>query len=217
VLVELGTSGNPTADSCRVYNYYADAANPTSCAPPTAGSKNNGNVRGLFYQDSMNSGLNHTATYSYDGVNRLTGAVATGNSSYNQMTFTYDAYGNMSCTPSGPKCISATYNPATNQNTSFWYYPSGNVWGDTFNYYDWDNEGHMTQAWTPNFQVGGTHWYNALGQRVHDVASIGTTDDIYGADGTLLLRYTGGGWPVGALVPFNPNSQIAVHCSVLIR
>ena len=66
MLVELGTSGNPTADSCRVYNYYAGVSNPTTCAPPAQGTNNNGNVAGYYYDDNTNSGLNHTATYSYD-------------------------------------------------------------------------------------------------------------------------------------------------------
>jgi len=187
-MVEFGTSANPTANSCRVYNFYQDVANPTSCAPPNAGTMNNGNVWGYYYNDNMNAGLNHTATYHYDGANRLSSAVAAGNSNYTQY-FTYDAYGNMSCTPSGPKCVAPTYNPSTNQITSYWYFPSGNVWSDSTYSYDWDNDGHMTQAWAGG--VGGTYWYNALGQRMRSVTSSGTTDEVYGAGGNLLWRYTG--------------------------
>ena len=33
--------------------------------------------------------------------------------------------------------------------------------------------------------------YNALGQRVRDVTQTNTTDEAYGAGGSLLWRYTG--------------------------
>ena len=110
VMIELGKSGSPTADSCRVYNYYADKANPTTCATmPAQGTQDNGNVAGYYYNDNMNSGLNHAAAYSYDGVNRLTAAGTTGNWVFNQTyTYTNDGsngqYGNMSCSPAGPAC-----------------------------------------------------------------------------------------------------------------
>jgi YD repeat-containing protein len=66
-------------------------------------------------------GLSHTAGYQYnDGANRLTNAVATalgsGNASYNE-SFTYDQYGNMTCTasPAESQCLTPNYNPSTNQ------------------------------------------------------------------------------------------------------
>ncbi len=36
-----------------------------------------------WYQDGVNSSFSHTATYSYDGVNQLTNAVASGSATYN--------------------------------------------------------------------------------------------------------------------------------------
>ena len=53
-----------------------------------------------YYQDSVNTGHSHTGAFTYDAVNRLATAVATGNSTYN-LTFNYDQYGNMSCTQNG--------------------------------------------------------------------------------------------------------------------
>ncbi len=44
--------------------------------------------------------------------------------------------------------------------------------------------------------------YNALGQRVRDVNNGYTTDEAYGADGTLLWRNTGGDSNTRAFVPF---------------
>ena len=85
-----------------VYNYYAGVANPTGCtsAPTQATTGNNGNVMGLFYQDNLNSPFTHTQAYGYDNLNRLTMAVATGNSTYH-LTFGYDRYGNMTCVLDG--------------------------------------------------------------------------------------------------------------------
>jgi RHS repeat-associated protein len=155
---------------------------------PSQGTNNNGNVAGMYYSDS--AGLGHTASYQYDGVNRLTGASATGSVGYNQMTFSYDTYGNMSCTPSGPGCYAPTYNSATNQVTNYTYSSSGNLMNTPSQYFDWDTENHMTQAWAGS--TGGTYWYNALGQMDYDQSSNGTNiSELYGADGALLWRYTG--------------------------
>ena len=47
---------------------------------PSQGTHNNGNVAGYYYGTGLNSGadagLSHTASYSYDAVNRLSGAGA---------------------------------------------------------------------------------------------------------------------------------------------
>ena len=86
-IIELGTTGNPTAYDCLVYNYYSGVSNPSSCATPSQGTTNNGNVMGYFDQDSVNA-FSHTATYTYDNVNRLTSGVATGSVAYN-LTFSY--------------------------------------------------------------------------------------------------------------------------------
>ena len=96
--IELGTSGNNSANYCMVYNYYAGVGNPTTCTstPTQATSGNNGNVMGLWYLDNVNASFNHTQAYAYDYLNRLSTAAATGNSTYN-LTFGYDRYGNMTC------------------------------------------------------------------------------------------------------------------------
>ena len=65
-MAELGTTANPTLDSCRVYNYYAGGGSPSSCTMPTQGTNNNGNVAGYYYNDNMVTALSHTAGYSYD-------------------------------------------------------------------------------------------------------------------------------------------------------
>jgi hypothetical protein len=81
----LGTSSSHAANYCLVYNYYS-GSNATSCAVPSQGTGNNGNVMGYWYQDKVNSTYSHTASYAYDSLNRLATAVATGSSTYN-LTF----------------------------------------------------------------------------------------------------------------------------------
>jgi hypothetical protein len=63
-----------------MYNYYLGTPNPTSGAMPSQSTNNNGNVAGLYYSDSVNTGLSQTASYNYDAVNRLTSASASGSS-----------------------------------------------------------------------------------------------------------------------------------------
>jgi RHS repeat-associated protein len=195
-VAELGTSTTHSADSCRVYNYYVGVANASACSESASawpqGSNNDGDVAGYFYQDSVNSGLNHKAAYSYDGVNRLISAAATGNSTYSQ-AFSYDAYGNLNCTPAGPGCVALTYNTATNRITSsgYAYDAAGNLLGDGTYTYQWDAEAHLTKVYNGVMAVVSANTYNALGQRVRDVTQTTTTDEAYGAGGSLLWRYTG--------------------------
>jgi RHS repeat-associated protein len=206
-MAELGTASNPAADSCRVYSYYV-GVNPSACSETPsswpAGTNNNVDVAGYFYQDSMNA-LGHAATYGYDPVNRLISAGATGNSVYSQ-TFTYDAYGNLNCSPSGPGCVALTYNAATNRITTsgYAYDAAGNLTGDGANTYQWDAESHLTKAVNGAGVAISTNTYNALGQRVRDVTQTTTTDEAYGADGSLLWRYTGSATDPNqrAFVPF---------------
>jgi hypothetical protein len=78
-------------------------------------------VDGFWYQDDLNTSFSHTASYGYDGVNRLSSAVATGNSTYN-LAFSYTSdgtngqYGNLSCTAGS--CKDLTFSAGTNQITA---------------------------------------------------------------------------------------------------
>ncbi len=211
-MVELGTAANQTADSCRVYNFYAGTTNPTSCAMPSQSTNNNGNVAGYYYSDSANA-LSHTATYKYDGVNRLTNASATGSVAYNQ-AYAYTGYGsagqygNMDCTasPAEVNCLAPTYSATTNHITTsgYAYDAAGDVTGDGTYTYAWDAEGHLIKVLQSGTAIS-TNTYNALGQRVRDVTTSATTDEAYGAGGSLLWRYTGSSTDPNqrAFVPFN--------------
>jgi RHS repeat-associated protein len=222
------TSGSYS--SCRVYNFYVSnltggVPNPTGCTTtPQQGTNNNGNVGGLYYSDS--GGLGHTATYQYDAVNRLWNAWATGSVAYSQ-TFSYDAYGNMSCSasPAEPQCLATTYNTNNNQinyitsntvNTSYQYDPAGDLQTDGTNTYQWDAEGHLAAVYMNlNGSLVSMNTYNALGQRVEDMTPSSTTDEAYGADGSLLARYTGDS-NSRSFVPFGGRLLAEYYCGGMI-
>jgi RHS repeat-associated protein len=204
-MVELGTTGSPYSKACKVYNFYSNS-NPGSCAAPSGTTGNNGNVTGYYFSDGIGS-CGQSATNGYDGVNRLSGAAATGNCTYSQ-TSSYDAYGNMSCSPSSAGCTTLSFNASTNRisTSGYAYDAAGNLTGDGTNTYQWDAEGRLTKAINGYSVTFSTNTYNALGQRVRDqgdgVYNTVTTDEAYGAEGSLLWRYTGdSNWR--QFVPFN--------------
>jgi len=186
-------------DACRVYNYCVGAQN-VSTVPPN-GSTNNGNVMGYWYQDYVNpSSFSHTASYTYDAVNRLSGAVATpcasGDESYNfPYIYTKDnsngQYGNMSCVFNGQiaGCSNFSFSATTNQITSagYTYDQAGNLTKDSSNSsphtYQWDAEGRVASV------DSGNTWsftYNALGQRVLWSYPGGAALHMFDPDGTWL-------------------------------
>jgi RHS repeat-associated protein len=127
---------------------------------------------GYWYNDLANTSLSHTATFGYDGVNRLTSAFATGNSTYNlSFSYTQDGstgnYGNMTCVVNGSTnglCPTYTFNPASNQITGYTYDASGNVTADGTHGYTWDAEGRATSV--TGSGLTQTDTFNALGQVV---------------------------------------------------
>ncbi len=204
-VVQLGTTSNHTADYCLVYDYYGSL--PTSCptSPPTGTTGNNGNVRGYWYQDSALSTASHKRSYSYDSLNRLGTAVATdfSNNTLWSQTYTYDRWGNMSCSGSG-LCTSMSYNASNNNQlisvglASVTYDAAGNLTQDTSSVpsrsYQWDAEGHIRSI------DGGTTasmTFNALGWRVYRTNGARS----YWVD--LQGRLLGGSWAQwNAAVPF---------------
>ncbi|MGH9433906.1 MAG: RHS repeat domain-containing protein, partial [Terriglobia bacterium] len=123
---------------------------------------------------SVNSSFGHTGTFGYDALSRLTSAVATGSSQYSY-SFSYDRFGNMTCTPSNGQCATLSYNPSTNRiNTSgYTYDAAGELTADgTGNTYAWNAEGRLTgtSAWS-----GAV--YNALEERTERIPLQGDTAD----------------------------------------
>jgi RHS repeat-associated protein len=180
VLMELGNSSNPSADYSLTYTYTGSPSPPCSTSQ---GAGDNGNITGSTYTDNVNSGYSHTFTYCYDGVNRLTDAVASGSPAYNLM-YSYDQYGNPSCVggSGGGVCPALSYDLSTNHVTliggvPITYDAAGNQSNDQFFAYQYDAEGRV------KYSTSTGQWqypmYNALGQRVED----------YQGPDTLTLTY----------------------------
>ncbi len=208
-------TGGSNTGYCLVYNYYTGSWTPPSSCPsagstPPAGTTDNGNVMGYWYQDISTSSLNHTATNSYDNANRLSTAVATGNFTYN-LTFAFNTdgstgqFGNMTCVTNaqtnGP-CPNWTYTAGTNQistSSGFTYDAAGNVTADGLHTYQWDAEGHPITIDSGSNQVSNI--FNALGRRAYWSKGSGTVtywDDPWG-------QFLGGYWSPGSFnaeIPF---------------
>src|SRR3989441_425046 len=232
VMIQLGTSATPNANSCTVYNYYSGVANPTSCTTPTqAGTGNNGNAAGYFYQDSSYPTLGHTASFTYDSLDRLATAAATGSSTYN-LTYGYDRWGNVTCTGGTGLCTSISYDPANNNRIStigssaVTYDAAGDLTSDGTGTgsqtYHWDAEGRMTQA-AINSGPTTTYVYNALGQRVEKNVAGAYTEILYDAFGNVMAYHNRTTWvqlfvpPVGGrfFMKYQDSVTYFLHTNLL--
>ena len=201
---------SPGVNTCRVLNYYSSGVTnpPTSCATPSQGSGNNGNLMGYFYSDPQ---LGHPNAFTYDSLNRLATAHATGTNPANyNWTYTYDQYGNMQCsgtTGGQDTCAQMTYNTSTNQLTIVGNGGSQNVFYDAAGNmienlgpvpsvgYTWDAEGRLASVASPYGSTVATYTYNALGQRVERSGSgvaNGPMDELYDAFGNRALIWNNG-------------------------
>ncbi len=171
---------------------------------------------GHFFQDTTNPSLGHTATYTYDSLNRLGTSVATGSITHN-LTFSYDRFGNMACTTNGSTngpCPNWTFN-TNNQITTagFSYDAAGNLLSDGVNSYQWDGENHLKSAGTSNFT------YNAYGWRVFN--SNASVSYLYDPSGQFLGGQAGGGGnsaiPLGSreLAEYQGNGANFAHINAL--
>ncbi|MGH9434010.1 MAG: hypothetical protein ACRD3T_20975, partial [Terriglobia bacterium] len=125
----------------------------------------NGNTMGYLYRDSVNSSFGHTGTFGYDALSRLTSAVATGSSQYSY-SFSYDRFGNMSCTPNNGQCASSlNYNTGTNRITTsgYTYDAAGELTADGVHTYQYNGEGRLLSV---DNGATMTFGYNALEERV---------------------------------------------------
>ena len=209
VRLQLGTASNNSANYCLVYNYYS-GSNPTSCAIPASGSSNDGNVRGYRYQDSTTASFNHTATYTYDSLNRLVSAAAApfspGTVSYNQSyNYTSDTsngrYGNMACSlGSSPQCAQPSFDSLTNRiyqinGVTASYDAAGDLTNDGTYTYQYDGEGRLVGVAGPATR---SYTYNPLGQIVQDTG----TNKVFDPNGRWMGFVNGSGSFWAQPVPF---------------
>jgi YD repeat-containing protein len=131
-------------------------------------------------------------TYSYDAVDRLTGAVTPGT----PYAYTYDAVGNRTSRTAGSSTEAYTYSGASNRIAtvgprSFAFDPNGSTTGDGNNTYAYDARGRMVQATS---SLGTTSYkVNALGQRMRKSNSLGDTVYHYDTNGRLIAESDPGG------------------------
>ncbi len=195
VMIELGTTSNNSANYCLVYNYYS-GSNPASCAVPSPGAGNNGNVMGYWYSDNTNSTLNHTATYAYDNLNRLSTAQA---KDLNQNCLWgvsmptsngYDRWGNLlnRTVTCGTATTLSRSADAYNHLSGFTYDAAGNVTADGVHTYQWDAEGRASSI------DGAFNIHNALGERVYDQVPGGPISIVYDPAGQLMGAIWSWGW-----------------------
>ncbi len=170
----------------KLENFYC-ASEATSCA------SNNGNV---VSQRQTIGAISWPTAYTYDAVNRLTGATATpsGVTGWSH-AYTYgNQYGNMTLVdsvgvvPSDLKCNS--YDSATNRCNAagFGYDDSGNLISASGRSMTYDAENRQV-----TLTDGGTtqYLYDAEGRRVRKVSSGQTTTYVYDAKGQLAAEYGG--------------------------
>ncbi len=191
-VAELGTASNHAQFNCWVYNYYVGVQNASACSESPAnwpsGTNDNGNAAGYYYLDNVYSGLSHSASYSYDSLNRLTLGQATGNSTY-YLNFSYDRYGNMGCSTNGQTngpCPNWTFSASSNRISGFTYDAAGNVLADGSHNYQWDAEGRMSTL------DGNAMTYNALGWRVYWQFPSSLVNWWHDADGLMVGANWGG-------------------------
>jgi RHS repeat-associated protein len=164
-------------------------------------TQNNGRIASM--QDVASG---EAITYTYDSLNRLTGASGTGDPQGNwSQTFSYDGFGNLlsKLGNNAPNVTSWTVNPATNQITSNGavfdsngnmtaYGPTGQVTG-----FGYDEANRVSQVRPPGNPYGNPqaqYSYDTANQRIYAsvsamVNNVYTTNNyiyFYGADGKKL-------------------------------
>jgi YD repeat-containing protein len=139
----------------------------------------------------------NTNTYSYDVLDRLTGAVLPST----PFAYGYDAVGNRTTKTVGSSTDTYAYSATSNQISSitaqaggtrnFTFDPNGSTTNDGINQYAYDTRGRMVQS-TGALGVT-TYQINALGQRVRKT---NTSDDrvfLYDTRGRLIAETDPGG------------------------
>ncbi|HLI85402.1 MAG TPA: RHS repeat-associated core domain-containing protein [Bryobacteraceae bacterium] len=153
--------------------------------------QNNGRVSQV-----VGGGLNQTITYQYDSLNRLSTAAAT-NGAWGQ-SYKYDGFGNLlakTITAGSGMQFSASYNPATNQSSSYFYDANGNTLNGPFGQYVYDMENRIVNAY--NSAAGYTYGYDPQNKRVmvqtgegsFPTATYVSTFTFYGIDGRPLTTF----------------------------
>ncbi len=209
--MDIGDSGAPNVD-----NHYDEAGRLTATNPGTPNARSythdaNGNTIDIQMAATPWQGQ----TYTYDTLNRITGAVG----DFGFIDMTYDKTGNrLTRTQNGTESVYG-YVPGTNRLESLT--PAGGTTVD----YGYDGHGNMTLAGVRVFAYDqanrlvavsedgstiGQYIYNGLGQRVVKTTATGTTYYHYDPAGKLIAEApAGGAVDQGAEYIYKGNSLLA--------
>jgi RHS repeat-associated protein len=181
--------------------FYPCPTNGTACAS-SDGTGNNGN---LLSQTITMPGLSQlTQSYSYDHLNRLTGAQEVGGGANWSQTYGYDTVGNrwvptssgLPALPTDTPLSQSWYSTTVPNRIASWTYDgNGNVLqeGSVARSFTYDAENRQVTACL-NCAPGpptATYMYDGEGQRVSKTVSGQTTTYVYDAFGNLAAEYGG--------------------------
>ena len=125
-------------------------------------TQNNGRITG-----SVDGVTGESVSYTYDALNRLSGAVAAGMWS---ASYSYDGFGNLTgkSGTGGAPSLTAAFD-AANHQAGVSYDVNGNVLGDGTATYTWDVENRMVGRVSGSYPqtVNSTFWYDPWGRRVN--------------------------------------------------
>lgn len=162
------------------------------------GTSGSNNAQIASITDSVDNG--RSASYTYDGMGRLSTAGTNGSTGYPQwgLSFTYDRYGNRTAetnTAGSPPHNSVGVSPTTNQITTsgYSYDTSGNMTNDGYNTLVYDGENRVTSA--ANGSTSATYTYDGGGLRVKKAVQNGTTTVYLFSGSKVLAEYENGAAP----------------------
>ena len=182
-----------------------------SLSIPTSpsGTAPNGNI--LTANDSANSNW----TYTYDDLNRIASANATGQA----YTYAYDRYGNR-WQQNGPYSMLLSFSGNNNRIDGRSYDAAGNLLNDGTHNYTYDAENRLTQV---DAGATATYIYDADGRRVRKTAGISVADYLYDLSGHQIAEVnSSGGWIRGEvyaggahLATYNNQTTYFIHADWL--
>jgi RHS repeat-associated protein len=135
---------------------------------------------------TANDSVNGNWTYSYDQLNRLSGASSTSGQSCKGLSWTYDAWGNRTDqTVTNGICNTFHAMAGTNNRLAspYTYDAAGNATYDGVHHYTYDPENHIISV----DNGATTYTYDALGRRVAKSTGGSVTDFIYDREGHVIL------------------------------
>jgi RHS repeat-associated protein len=136
---------------------------------------------------TANDSINGNWAYSYDQLNRLSGASSTSGQSCKGLSWTYDAWGNrtdQNVTAGSCGTLHAAVGTNNRFGSPYQYDAAGNMTYDGVHHYTYDSENRIISV----DNGATTYTYDALGRRVAKSTGGSTTDFIYDREGHIILN-----------------------------